>query len=363
MKIAIVHDSLVEFGGAERVLLAMLATFPSADLYTSVADQSLAQKYFSSQRIVTLPISQSYFSHHTSLFQIMASVIWKTLNFEGYDLVIASAGHLMANLVHVERPVFVQYIHSPPKNIFGLEDPTPLQRAIPYAPFIKRAYIHALHAARGIMTNSLHTQDTTQAIGGMSSVCIYPPVSIPRFPPKKKQSDYFLIVSRLDRSKSIELAIEACNKLGEHLYIVGVSNEPAYERYLRQIAGPTIEFVGFQPDERLDEYYARAKAFLFTPENEDFGIAPVEAMAHGVPVISYCGGGAKETVTDGKSGMFFHQHSSAALTRALRRFRWQDYDPSLLYARAKQFDRRIFQREFRKFVSGVLEQRKISILR
>lgn len=363
MKIAIVHDSLVEFGGAERVLLAMLATFPSADLYTSVADRPLAQKYFSSHRIVTLPIPQSYFYHHTSLFQIMAPVIWKTLNFEGYDLVIASAGHLMANLVHVEKPVFVQYIHSPPKNIFSLEDPTPLQRAIPYAPFIKRAYIHALHAARGIMTNSLHTQDTIQAIGGMSSVCIYPPVSIPRRPPKKKQGDYFFIVSRLDRSKSIELAIEACNKLGEHLYIVGVSNEPAYERYLHQIAGPTIKFVGFQPDERLDEYYAHAKAFLFTPKNEDFGIAPVEAMAHGVPVVAYYGGGAKETVTEGETGVFFRQHSSAALIKALRRFHWQDYDASLLYARAKQLDKRIFQRELRKVVSEVLQQRNIPIRR
>jgi len=304
MKIAIVHDSLVEFGGAERVLKSLLRIFPTAHIYTAFVDPRMAKRNFSeiqSDRIHVRLTDYHFWSIHTSLFQMLAPWLWNKFVPEGYDLVIASSGHLMANLVSVPHQLFVQYIHSPPKNVFSIEPATPLQRVIPYTSLLRYAYTKSIRSADLVLTNSLHMKRVLDTLFTISSFCVYPPVFVPRGIPKKQQAGYYLVISRLDRSKSIELAIHACNDLQENLVIIGTANEPEYERHLHTIAGPTIQFTGFQPDEHLEQYYVHAKAFLFPSQNEDFGIAPIEAMAYGVPVIAYSAGGSLETVVDQKT--------------------------------------------------------------
>lgn len=349
-RIAIVHDSLIEFGGAERVAQALCDLYPSADLYTSVGDKGLEQRFFSKTNVYHIPIPQRFFARHPSLFQLLSPILWGSLNLEKYDVVIANSAHLMANLVRVRNPICIQYIQSLPKNIFGLEPPTPLQRTVPYAYFVRRVYNGAVRASSFVLTNSHHMQRTLKTSCAIQADCMYPPVSLPTRVLKKKTGTYYLIVSRLDRSKSIELAIHACNMLREKLVIIGISNEAAYDRYLRRIAGPTIVFDGFQTDQEIQRRFQGAKAFLFTPRNEDFGIAPVEAMGAGVPVIAYRGGGARETVTEGKTGIFFPDHTAESLARTMTHLDGVRFDYEHMRRYVQRFSRAQFNMRMRMYV-------------
>lgn len=355
------HDCLSEFGGAERVVLSIVDMFPDAHLFVAYADKTILERYFShihKSHVHVLLSHVKFWARHKSLFQILAPFIWRSLSFDGFDTVIISAGHLMPNLIHAPHVRQIQYIHSPPKNIFLLESPTPLQSVVHFEQFIKNRYISVLRSTSYLVTNSKHTKSILKQIANVNAECIYPPVYISRALQKKKSGKYYLIVSRLDRSKSIELAIEASNMLKEQLYIVGVSNEKAYERYLYQIAGPTIHFLGFQSDKRISQLYQHAKAFLFTPTNEDFGIAPVEAMAHGVPVIAYYGGGVRETVIEGKTGMFFHTHSVGSLISVMKKFYPENFSPRTLYREANRFSQQSFQNQFSAYIEKVVSTQR-----
>jgi glycosyltransferase involved in cell wall biosynthesis len=211
----------------------------------------------------------------------------------------------------------------------------------------------ALKKTPYLLTLSHHMQHVFRTTCQVNPFVIYPPVNIPKQRPQRKNGKYYLIVSRLDRAKSIELAIEACNSLHEQLVIIGVSNDPAYDRFLHTIAGPTITFLGFLPNEHIQDYYMYAKAFLFTPKNEDFGIAPIEALSHGVPVIAHYGGGAKETMIQGKTGVFFYEHTKESLVSAMRAFRSFRFKGANLYAYAEKFSEEKFQKNLIRYLSQI----------
>jgi glycosyltransferase involved in cell wall biosynthesis len=177
---------------------------------------------------------------------------------------------------------------------------------------------------------------------------------IPLKPPKKPDGKFYLCVSRLVPYKNLDLAIIAATKLHVPLKIFGVSEIPSYERYLRSLAGPTVEILPFRTD--FTRYYAQSIAFIFPTKHEDFGIAPLEATAHGVPVISYYGGGAKETVVEGVTGTFFQTHTADALVRAMIRLRTMHFNLNKMYAHAKQFSEARFKREFMDYVTQVIRE-------
>jgi len=166
-------------------------------------------------------------------------------------------------------------------------------------------------------------------------------------------NDYYLIVSRLTAYKRIDLAIQACNRLGLPLKIVGTGRE---ETRLKKMAGSTVEFLGFVRDERLPELYKNCKAFIF-PGMEDFGITPVEAMAYGKPVIALAKGGALETIVDGKTGTFFEQETSESLMNALKSFDPSKYKAKDCIAQAEKFSKKRFRKEFKEFVEGKLKEK------
>ncbi len=354
MKIAIIVDSLVEFGGAERVLKALQEIFPQAEFFTSVIDRAFKKKHVGTMKVKNIAVPQLFFARHTSLFQMFSPVFWRSLDLRGFDLVISISGHMMSNLVNPRGAVFIQYLLSPPKNIFELEPKTNLQTIVPYHVYIRKIYERSLRRTRRLVTLSYYMRNVFRTLYGVDVSVIYPPVNIPARPAQNHKGTYYLVISRLDRSKSIELAIEACNKLNEKLVIVGASNEPAYERYLHQIAGPTIRLVGFQSDKRLEKYYMYAKAFLFTPKNEDFGIAPVEAMARGVPVIGYYGGGLKETVIEGKTGHFFYQHNIGAVIDAIQTFEPKRFSANILYRHAARFSGEKFKDNMKRYINAAI---------
>jgi len=193
-------------------------------------------------------------------------------------------------------------------------------------------------------------QQTIKDMFGVSSTVIYPPVSVPEHTPKKQRGEYFLSVGRIDCNKHLELSILACNKLRLAFKIIGETNNPSYESYLHRISGSTIQFLGQKTDSEITKFYTKAKAFLFTAKNEDFGIAPLEAISFGVPVIAYYGGGVKETVIQGKTGLFFYDHSAEALAHTLATFEVSKFNPNALHTYAQKFNKKKFKTKIQRYI-------------
>lgn len=353
MNIALIHDSLTEFGGAERILKVFLDLFPDADIYTAFYDQAFVDTLLTLKQQTRLRASWLQHvpvRHHTSFIQALSPLVWKSFRLDSYDLVISHGAHIMSNLVSVRGGTHITYISSPPKNIIGMVAPTPLQRRTRYDKIIGPIYKNALAHMPYIIANSKHTQSMLRQRLTASSTVIYPPVRIPTHMPKKMHGDYFMCVSRIEPNKHLEIAIQAANMLQTRLKIVGVSNTPWYEKKLHALAGPTIEFLGYQSDQAIEKLYTKATAFIFPSKSEDFGIAPLEASAHGVPVIAYRGGGARETIVEGVTGTFFYTHTPKSLIQQMMRIQTMHFSPKTLYLHAKKFSEERFRKEIMSYV-------------
>ena len=187
---------------------------------------------------------------------------------------------------------------------------------------------------------------------------IYPGVHINEYPIVEEPDDYYLVVARFVRYKRVDIAIEACNRLGRKLKVIGSGGEE--EKRLREIAGPTIEFMGRVSDEAMEETYSKAKAFLF-PGVEDFGITPVEAMSAGVPVLAFGRGGGTETVVDGKTGRYFFDQSVEGLISCIEAFEREGvaFSREQIREYSKKFSQDRFYEEFGRYVQEKLTEKGI----
>ncbi len=331
MKIAIVHDQLQEFGGAERVLVALKKTYPQADVYTSFFNyKSLGthKKKFKNWKIITswadkIPFLKKLYSP----LRFITPLIWESFDFSEYDLVISSSGSYMSKGV-ITRPetVNICYLHHPPRYLYNYETAIEWQKYWPikmYGNFINHDlriwdYLSS-QRVDFFIANSEETKKRIEKFYQREAIVIYPPVSIPsvekvnlkKFP----VGDYYLTVSRLARTKHIDILIKASNKHKFNLKIVGDGRD---KKYLESIAGEKVEFLGEVSDKKLSQVYAQAKAFLFSAVDEEFGIALVEAMGYGLPVIAYSSGGVKETVNDNKNGFLYHKLNKDSLIEKIR---------------------------------------------
>ena len=369
MKIALVHDFLREYGGAERVVEAMHEIWPEAPLYTSFVDWKALGPH--AARFKNWDIRPSWVQHnwlvkkYHSPLRFLAPKIWESLNLSGYDVVLSSSGWFMCRGVKTQggpstssggawRALHICYIHHPPRNLYGYATGSDLQKYWPvraYATIINFFLRHYDFATAQrvdyFVANSEETARRVQKFYRRDSTVIYPPVDIPSVKLKQKGA-YFLSVGRLTYAKRVDLAIGACNKLKLPLKIVGKGKE---EAYLRSIAGPTIEFIGGVSDEELDRIYAGARAFIFCALDEDFGMVPVEAMGHGVPVIALAQGGVLETVMDGSTGLLFNEPTVSSLEGVLKKFLKAKKDWSVpCMEQAKKFSKERFKRELKTFV-------------
>jgi len=329
MKIALVHDQLCEFGGSERVLVALKKIFPQADIFTLTYNQKglgAHQEEFKKWNIKTswfgkIPIIKHYYSP----FRFLTPLIWESFNFSKYDLVISSSGSWMSKGIKTKKPTLhISYIHHPPRYLYGYETAIEWQKY-----FIVKLYAYVVnHFLRiwdyessqrpdFIITNSQETRSRIKKFYRRDSTVIYPPVEIPNeiknF--KFKIKNYYIIVSRLARAKHVDIVIKAANKLKFNLKVVGSGRD---EERLRQMAGPTVEILNKVNDKSLHELYKNARAFLFASKDEEFGIAPIEAMSYGLPVIAYNSGGLKETVTNGQNGFLFNDLNENSLIEKIK---------------------------------------------
>jgi glycosyltransferase involved in cell wall biosynthesis len=359
MKVALVHDYLREYGGAERVVEALHELYPDAPLYTAFVDWEALSEF--GQRFKSWDIRTTWVDRNPivkkwhSPLRFLTPLVWESLDLRGFDVVISSSGWYICRGV-VTRPetVHISYIHHPPRNLYGFptgRKPNGLIKA--YAAFINpflRVYDYAaMQRVDYVVANSQTTRERIQKFYRRDSTVIYPPVEVKssKLKVERKRGDYFLIVGRLTYSKRVDLVIEACNELKLSLKIVGTGKE---EEYLRSIARETIEFVGSVSDEELAKLYAGAKALIFCSLEEDFGIVPVEAMGHGVPVIALKQGGVRETVVEGKTGLFFNEPTKESLVTVLKKFESMKFDPETIHKRAEKFSKEVFQKKMKDFV-------------
>ena len=353
--VAIVHDWLVG-GGAERVVLELHRMYPDAPIYTSYATDEWREKL--DGKVVT-----GWLQHFGKLrkFMVLGRIWWFTrLDFSGYDIVISSSGNGEAFGVKTPKnTLHINYCHAPThyywrfydeymaKPGFGALNPLARLGLRLLVWPLRRWDYKAAQRADVHIANSTHIQKDIKTYYNRGSVVIHPPVDTERFAAVKSSSKRhgFVIAGRHVPQKRIDLAILACNELALPLTVIGSGPETAK---LETIAGPTITFAGKVPDEELARLFAAAEGFIF-PSFEDFGIAPVEALAAGTPVIAYKAGGALDYVSP-KTGTFFASQTTTSLKKALAAFKPNSYESTDLQASAASFSSTAFQQKVRNLI-------------
>ena len=356
-KVALAHDHLNQFGGAEQVLSALHQLYPQAPIYTLLYNEVLTGDAFKNCDIRTsfiqkLPASQKLFKWYLSL---MPAAV-ENLDLSDYDLVISSCSALIKGLVLKPDTKHICYCHSPTRYLWSdthqyaeeLEQPWFVKKLLPMVLTKLRLWDQiAAQRVDYFIANSKYVARRIAKYYRRPSTIIYPPVPLDNFKATDEIDDYYLVVSRLRPYKRVDLAIRAFNKLGMPLKIIGVG-----EQYteLKKIAKDNIEFVGQASEQEKAHYLARCRALIF-PQEEDFGITAVEALASGRPVIAYAKGGAMEIIADGISGKFFTEQSWEALADAVIRFDYKSFDGSKLRQAAEKFSSQRFGDELSDFMS------------
>lgn len=342
-------------GGAEGVLEALVEMFPQAPIYTSIYWREAMPESYRAWDICTTWMDRLpgiYRRHQPYL--LLYPVAFGGLELRDYDFVISNKSAFCFGVQTSPGTRHICYCLTPTRFVWNYDSYVDREQAGGAARHMVRPFLGQLQrwerAAASRVDAFVAISDEVQArIGrlyGRDSAVIYPPVDTGRFNPVQDHDDYFLIVSRLIPYKRIDLAVRAFTELGLPLWIAGNGRD---RESLEAIAGPNVHFLGRVPDEELGTLLARCRAFVF-PGLEDFGIAPVEAMAAGRPVIAYAGGGALDTVVEGVTGTFFHEQTPESLAQAVCRFDEASYDPAAIRAHAEQFDVKKFKAHLQAFI-------------
>ena len=362
-KIALVTDWLTNMGGAEPLLLEIHKLYPEAPIYTSVYDAAKMSAFADCDVRTTYlqKLLPRFIRYKHVLWPVLRAHAFRKLDLSEYDIIISTSS-AEAKAVRKTRPdqIHIAYIHTPIryywshyeefKNEFTFGKLTPLIR--PFIPlFVRWMRKYDLRSIEGIdyfIGNSTVTQQRIKEYYNRPSTVVYPPIETTKFmPAPKTDRQGFIVWGRHVPYKRFDLAIEACNKLGAPLTVV--SSGPDTER-LKKLAGPTITFVGRVSDEELVRLAQHSRAYLF-PNEEDFGMSAVEALAAGTPVIAYAKGGALDIVQDGETGILFEDQTVDGLVVAMQRFENYTFLPATLYRKSKRFDKGLFATKMRKIVN------------
>lgn len=363
MNTAIVHDWLNQIGGAEDVLETLLGLYPNVPIYTSLYWRDEMPAHWRQWDVRTSFIDRLPFAHkRQQLYFPLYPMAFEQFNFSDYDLVLSNKSGFCHGIITDPQTLHICYCLTPTRYVWRYqqyaeqENLNGLQRAI-MPPFLTNLRQWDRLAADRVDHFIAISQTVRQRIAKIyrrDSTIIYPPVDTSRFAPVERNEDYYLIVGRLVPYRRIDILIEAFNKMKRPLVIAGSGRD---RERLESLAGPTIEFLGYIPDEDLPDLMARCRAFMW-PGEEDFGISPIQAMAAGRPVIAYAAGGALEFVVPGHTGSLFYEQSVEAIVDAVEQFDEKILDPQAIGGFAAQFDTAAFKRKMQQFVDEKLEQRK-----
>ncbi len=359
LKVALVHDWLVNYGGAEDVVSAILEIYPDADIYTLVHDKKKMKGRFEKNKIFTSRLQKIPFATrlYTKFLKFMPAA-FEAFDFSAYDLVICSSSSCAKGVITPPSTAQVAYVHTPMRYAWDLffdyqKRSGALTRffmdrwmpAIRLWDYVSAQRIDALFA------NSKYIARRIKKFWNRDALVIYPPVNVGYFNPTNgtTREDFYVFFSRLVPYKRADIAIDACAALGKKLVVIGGGSEA---KNLQELAkGKSgISFTGRISDEKVRDYLQKCKALIFCAE-EDFGIIPVQAQACGTPVIAYGKGGATESVLDKKTGVFFPEQTAASCAEAIKEFEKLEaagnFDAKKIVAHAKTFSRERFIKEFK----------------
>ena len=363
MKVAIIHDWLYG-GGAEKVVLELHRMYPEAPIYTSYCSDEWRRKL--DDKVITGYLQKWPFANLRKFLPVLRQRWFRNLDLSKFDLIISSSGNGEAKFARAAKPgaKHICYCHSPTHFYWRhynayLQNPgfgpTPLVRtALKFLvePLRKKDY-QAAQAVDYFIANSNRIKDDVKTYYDRDAEVIHPPVDIERFmvAATDKKPSGFVTMGRLVPQKRIDLIIAACNELQVPLKVIGNGQQLTA---LKSIAGQTISFKTNISDQQLPAELITAKAFVFAAE-EDFGIAPVEAMAAGLPVVAYGQGGALDYVVPGKTGELFAKQSLSSLANVLKEFKASNYAASDIKKQAARFSRENFQKNMSAFIKSVIQ--------
>lgn len=362
MNVALVHDWLNQIGGAEDVLETLAGLYPGAPVYTSLYWREKMPDHWRSWDIHTSFIDRlPRARQQQQLYFPLYPLAFEQFDLRAYDVVISNKSGFCHGIITGPETMHVCYCLTPTRYIWRYhqyaeqEHLGRLTRAVlpPFLLWLRQWDRLAADRVDHFIAISQEVRRRIAKVYGRESVIIYPPVDTNRFAPANRVDDYYVIVGRLVPYRRIDLLIEAFNKMGRRLLIAGSGRD---RERLQALAGPTIEFLGYVPDADLPDLLARARAFMF-PGEEDFGIAPIQAMAAGRPVIAYAAGGALDTVIPGVTGALFHEQSVQAIMAAVEGFDDTAVSPARIRAHAERFDTAVFQQKLMAFVEQKREDR------
>jgi len=368
MNVAIVHDILLSYGGAERDLEEILEIFPSSDLFTlyfNKNDERIKSTFGSKSPKCSFLQFFPHIYRLGQLFSITKIVSWLyfySLGLSEYDLVISISGSYNSKFLRKVKPGrHVCYLLTPPKYLYVEKNELKFLKDFPFniltLPFmVLLRYIDKKSATNPdiLLAQSNTVRERIKKYYQRDAVVVYPPVNVGRRGSRKIQAKkkYYVFHSRLVTQKGVELVVKTCARFNLPLVVIG---EGYLKNKLKKIAGNSINFLGEVSDRKLGLVYGKAIALIYSAIDEDFGIVPVEAMGFGVPVIAYRSGGVKETVIEGKTGLFFNKFTIGSLYRAIKRFKKLTIDPKECSKQAEKFDKEKFKKNIIQITREVLE--------
>lgn len=372
MKLAFVYDRISKIGGAEKILQELHLIWPEAPFFTAVYNPKTAPW---SQGWRIKPSFLQHFplaKNHHELYPWLTPLAFETFNLDQFDVVISITSAEAKAVITKPDSLHICYCLTPTRYLWshldwyqshpglgGWSDFAKLGLSI-LKNNLRKMDLIAANRPDQYLAISRTVQKRIKKYYHRRSQIIFPPVEVTKFSKKiitgshLPFADYFLVVSRLISYKKIDLAVKACNQLKQNLLVVGVGRELSN---LKKIAGPTIHFANLVSDQQLIAYYQNCQA-LIMPQEEDFGITAVEAMAAGKPVISYAKGGAKETVVAGETGLFFYKQTVDSLKAVMKQFMSYSWNIKVIKAQAKKFDQLIFRKNIKLFVEEQWQKQK-----
>jgi len=357
MKVALVYDRVNKIGGAERVLEALHEIFPDAPLYTAVYNPKTAP-WAEKFNVIPSFLNKFPFAKRShEIYPWLTPLAFESFDFSEFEVVISVTSEAAKGIITKPKTLHICYCLTPTRYLWsGYEDyfKNEVFRFFtkPVVSYLRRWDKIAAQRPDVFVAISKNVQQRIKKYYGRDSEVIYPPVDIDKFPISNSQfpiGEYFLIVSRLVPYKKVDIAIQAFNKLGLPLKVVGTGREMGR---LKRMAKKNIEFLGQLTDFQLLSYYQRCQAVVF-PQEEDFGLVPLEAQACGKPVIAYRAGGALETVIERKTGEFFDKQTPENLEEIVKKFKPEKYKPEDCRQNTLKFDIKIFKKKWKTYLKNI----------
>jgi len=346
--IALFQDYLAQYGGAERVTEAIHQVLPTAKLHTTMAVPERLSRYLGGLDISTtwmqsLPAKSKLYRHYFLLYPFAV----ESVNLKNYDLIVSSCCGYAKGVRRGENGVHVCYCHNPMRWVWRFPQymqqekfSWPLRTGLRLmVEGLKRWEMQAAARPDYYIANSYIVAERLKSAFGVDATVIEPPIVTSRFRISREIDNYYLVLSRLNAYKRIDLAVEACTRTRRKLVVIG--DGPDRHR-LMAMAGPSVSFLGRQPDALVSRYASRCRA-LISPGEEDFGMAPLEVNAAGRPVVAFAAGGATETVIDGMNGVFFAAQTVDSVTEGLERLEAQNWDSAAIRRNAQRYDIEVFR--------------------